>query len=141
MLAIINSSFFLISIDDDMVLDLDYKYFMHYIEDRMGFNTIIATNGLNNNGALLSSTSSCLYKVEITARSACPVISLVAVFVGITTRNYAGALGELGAALPRVAVPAGVRPPKVVSKRKKYRRPRRRRGKGRSRDHHASRKR
>tara|TARA_B110000196_G_C20861243_1_gene527480 strand:+ start:267 stop:692 length:426 start_codon:yes stop_codon:yes gene_type:complete len=45
--------FFLVSIDDDAVLDLDYTYFTHYIEDRMGFNTIFSTDELNEGNHIL----------------------------------------------------------------------------------------
>jgi len=45
--------FFMVSIDDDAVLDLDYTYFTHYIEDRMGFNTIFSTDELNEGNHIL----------------------------------------------------------------------------------------
>jgi len=49
--------FFLVSIDDDAILDLDYTYFTHYIEDRMGFNTIFATEGLSKGNHVLEINS------------------------------------------------------------------------------------
>ena len=55
--------FFLVSIDDDEVLDLDYTYFTHYIEDRMGFNTIFATDGLNKGNHVLEIKSP-IYKQQ-----------------------------------------------------------------------------
>jgi hypothetical protein len=45
--------FFSVSIDDDEVLNLDYTYFTHYIEDRMGFNTIFSTDELNEGNHIL----------------------------------------------------------------------------------------
>jgi hypothetical protein len=53
----------LVSIDDEGVLDLDYTYFTHYIEDRMGFNTIFAIDELNKGSHVLKIKSP-IYKQE-----------------------------------------------------------------------------
>jgi|GEM_PF-2191209 len=46
-------NFFLVSIDDRVVLNLEYSFFTHYIEDRMGFNTIFSIDGLKVGGHVL----------------------------------------------------------------------------------------
>ena len=61
--------FFLVSIDDDEVLDLDYTYFTHYIEDRMGFNTIFSIDGLTEGKHVLKIKSP-IFKEELGSRGA-----------------------------------------------------------------------
>ena len=59
--------FFLVFIDDEAVLDLDYTYFTHYIEDRMGFNTIFAIEGLSKGNHILEIKTP-IYKEEFKAK-------------------------------------------------------------------------
>ena len=54
--------FFLVSIDDDAVLNLDYTYFTHYIENRKGFNTIFLTDGLSKGNHILKIKSPVFYE-------------------------------------------------------------------------------
>ena len=52
----------MVSIDDGAVLNLDYTYFTHYIEDRMGFNTLFVTEGLSTGNHILKIKSPLFYE-------------------------------------------------------------------------------